>query len=140
MLIDLPTAKRNWISARWPSFQAVEMACRCCGEVWWSPADFDAAQALRDLLARPVRFNSTHRCRLHNARIGGAPMSAHKKVAFDFSLTGINQSELLNLQSLAKRAGFGSFGLYRTFIHMDRRCGRFWVSGGKEHQKYFRSN
>lgn len=140
MIITLDEARRRWNKKRWPNFSADEMGCKCgCGEVWWSPAEFDRAQRLRFGLEREVNFNSTHRCWRYNARIGGAPVSQHKKIAFDFSLRNITPDELASLQELAIEAGFRTFGLYGTFIHMDSRLGRFWITpSGKQHSNYFR--
>jgi len=140
-LVPLAVATRAWDKMRWPNFSPAEMACRCCGEVCWAPADFDRAQRLRDLLGRPVRFNSTHRCRHHNARVGGAPLSEHKRIAFDFSLRSpaATRREIEDLQERMFDAGFRTFGLYRTFIHIDARPGRFWVTpGGREWTPFFR--
>lgn len=138
-LIGLAEANRRWQAeaGRWPNFAAVEMACTCCGEVYWAPEEFDRAQNLRTALARPVSFNSTHRCWRNNARVGGAPKSQHKRIAFDFSLLrpAVSEAELAALQENMFAAGFGTFGLYRTFIHTDSRCGRFWISGGGERWK-----
>lgn len=138
-LIRLAEANRRWQAeaGRWPNFAAVEMACTCCGEVYWAPDEFDRAQNLRTALARPVSFNSTHRCWRNNARVGGAPKSQHKRIAFDFSLLrpAVSEAELAALQENMFAAGFGTFGLYRTFIHTDSRRGRFWISGGGERWK-----
>ena len=141
MLITLAQAVAMWDKKRWPNFLPVEMACRHCGEVYWAPEEFDRAQRLRTLLNRAVHFNSTHRCAIHNARVGGAPMSQHKKISFDFSLTkpAPNPAELSTLQESMITAGFLTFGLYGTFIHIDSRPGRFWVKpSGQKWEKYFR--
>ena len=131
-LVPLAAAHEAWDAMRWPNFHVEEMACKCCGEVYWSPRDFDCAQLLRALLGRPVRFNSTHRCRRNNALAGGAPKSEHKRIAFDFSLASppATPAELDDLQERMFDAGFRTFGLYCTFIHADRRPGRFWVTPG----------
>ncbi|MDM5147687.1 D-Ala-D-Ala carboxypeptidase family metallohydrolase [Candidatus Persebacteraceae bacterium Df01] len=144
MLVNIVEASHRWEKSRWPNFSVGEMSCPCCGEVWWAPSEFDRIQLLRTNLQRPVALNSTHRCRRHNALVGGAPLSEHKKIAFDFSLSrGRNirkdMEALSVLQSHMLRVGFGSFGLYGTFIHCDSRVGRFWVTpAGKNWSQYFR--
>ena len=141
MLISLAEAVAMWDKKRWPNFLPSEMACRGCGEVYWAPEEFDRAQRLRTLLNRMVHFNSTHRSAIHNARVGGAPMSMHKKIAFDFSLVkpAVRNDELPTLQQKMVEAGFTTFGLYGTFIHTDSRPGRFWVKpSGQKWEKYFR--
>jgi zinc D-Ala-D-Ala carboxypeptidase len=40
------------------------------------------------MLNAPLVINSGHRCALHNARVGGAPLSLHKRLAFDVALSG----------------------------------------------------
>lgn len=143
-LITGAEARELWAKekGRWPNFALREMSCTCCGEVWWAPDEFDRAQRLRTSLNRPVKFNSTHRCYRNNARVGGAPKSKHKEIAFDFSLLRpqpASEAEMKVLQRLMLEAGFSSFGLYRTFIHTDSRPGRFWiVGGGKAHLPYFK--
>ena len=85
-----------------------EMACRHCGEIYYWPAFMDRLQKARDLAGRPFHIHSAHRCSLHNARIGGAPLSQHLKLAADIGLAGhIQQAALPSLPS---------GGLYRLRI------------------------
>ena len=115
----------------WNNFEPDEpgLACPHCGEFYFDPAAMDAIQTVRDLLGRPVHINSGHRCWYYNAlpRIGGAPLSEHKRIAFDIDLTGHNRRDVLEA---CRAAGFGSFGYYRTFLHTDRRPGRQWYGKG----------
>lgn len=132
-LITLTEGRRRWHKSRWHNFHPAEFACPCCGEMCWQPGEYDKAQRLRDLINKPVQFNSVHRCRRHNAKVGGAPKSQHKLNAFDFSMRrylagdGVKVS---GLQAKMIEAGFRTFGLYGTFIHLDSRPGRFWIVGG----------
>ena len=80
-------------------------------------------QAARTYANVPFIVNSAHRCWRHNARVGGAPMSMHKKIAFDTAVT--EQTKSVILRAL-KEAGFTTFGFYGTFIHADKRPGRRW--------------
>ncbi len=115
--------KAPWRPARWPNFSPVEVACRETGEYYHDPASFDCLQRLRDALGAPLRLNSGHRSAQHNARVGGAPLSAHLEFAADISLD--NHDPIL-LAMAARQAGFTSFGFYRTFLHVDRRPSRRW--------------
>lgn len=129
---ELPRA--GW---RWPNFRPDEkalaghlaLACPHCGEFYLDPDAMDALQRLRQHLGRPVYVNSGHRCPIHNARVGGAPLSEHKKIAFDVAIHPHTPGQLL---AAAQAAGFTTFGFYQTFLHCDRRPGRRWItSGGK---------
>lgn len=66
----------------------------------------------------PLIINSGHRSALHNAAIGGAPLSQHKKMAVDISLNGHDPGRL---RRAAIEAGFLGIGLANTFIHVDLR-------------------
>ncbi len=122
-----------WDGARWPNFTAHELACRCgryCqAEYWHDPGFLDALQALRSRWGRPLVVNSGHRCDLHNAAVGGAPLSAHKKMAVDLSTRGLNTAERGQLLGLARAEGFTGFGFYSTWLHLDRGRPRYWFSG-----------
>jgi uncharacterized protein YcbK (DUF882 family) len=118
----------QWDSNRWPNFSPKELACPCCGEFFFDQASFDAIQNLRSLLKRPIHLNSAHRCPIHNAKVGGAPLSMHKmRIAFDISLRGQALDLLL---SQARSAGFKGFGFYATFLHVDLGKARRWITAG----------
>lgn len=104
---------------RWRYFLPHEIACPCCGEICIDSAALDALEALRGEMSAPLRINSGHRCALHNARVGGAPLSQHKKLAFDIALAGHDPERLL---VAAYAAGFTGFGFGQTFLHLDRRA------------------
>ena len=114
-------------SWRWPNFDPQEFSCNHCGEFYYDPASFDAIQLVRDLLLRPVRLNSAHRCAIHNARVGGAPLSQHKKMAFDIDITSF--ADRRDVLTACRQAGFTTFGFYQTFLHTDIRPRRIWYSG-----------
>jgi zinc D-Ala-D-Ala carboxypeptidase len=119
-----------WDRRRWPNFNPNEpnLACPCCGEFCLDEASFDHLQALRRKLGRPVHVNSGHRCFRHNAKVGGAPLSMHKRlVAFDVSLVNQRPAELLDA---ARRVGFTGFGYYATFLHLDLGRARWWITKG----------
>ena len=52
MIVDHWT-EAPWDAPRWPNFAPCEVACRCCGELWWEPVAYDALQAARDRLGAP---------------------------------------------------------------------------------------
>jgi hypothetical protein len=114
-----------WDKARWPNFSAKELACPHCGEYYHDTRMLDAIQAVRSSLGKPLRINSAHRCALHNARVGGAPLSQHKKIAFDISLHGHDREAL---KAACREAGFTGFGHYGTFLHVDMGRPRWWAS------------
>jgi zinc D-Ala-D-Ala carboxypeptidase len=124
----------NWDAARWPHFTAREIACRCCGEIHVWPHTLDALERLRTALGEPLIVTSGHRCALHNARVGGAPLSLHKKLAFDIALSDHDPARLY---ALARRAGFTGFGFGRSFLHLDTR-GRpaRWFYGSRSEKKW----
>ena len=112
----------------WPSFTRAEMSCRHCGEGYHWPAFMDALQQARDISGRAFHILSAHRCALHNARIGGAPLSQHLRLAADISLRGHNRRALMQA---CKSAGFTGFGYYQSFLHIDLGPPRKWYGGPK---------
>ena len=114
----------------WPNFSPAEVACRGTGELLVNVPALDTLQAARDALGAPMRINSAYRSPLHNARVGGAPMSRHKFAdAFDIALAGHEPDEL---EAACLEAGFKGFGYYQTFLHVDiwnrRTWGKRWDS------------
>ena len=109
-----------------PYFKPKEIACRGTDELVVDAKAMDILLQARLYIDKPIKINSAYRSRLHNCRVGGAPKSAHRRgIAFDLSLAGHNKEELL---LACKEAGFGSFGKYKTFLHVDTRRGRQWGS------------
>ena len=84
----------------------------------------DALQRMRDEVG-PLRIFSAYRCPVHNAFVGGAPLSQHKLGrAFDVALGSYDKDSLI---AAARQAGFTGFGVnYRTFIHVDTGPRRSW--------------
>lgn len=106
---------RRW---DWPDIPPAAVACHCCGEVFIDPGALDALQRLRAALGAPLHITSGHRCALHNARVGGAPLSQHKRLAFDIALAGHDRARLV---AAARASGFTGFGFGQTFLHLDTR-------------------
>ena len=118
--------ENEWQAKRWPHFSPKEFACRHCQEVFIWPAFLDKLQCARGAVAKPFHILSGHRCSLHNARVGGAPLSQHLTLAVDIALTGHDPERLLNA---LKRVEFRGFGFYQTFLHVDLGPSRHWFGG-----------
>tara|TARA_B100000795_G_scaffold193059_1_gene147424 strand:+ start:4694 stop:5062 length:369 start_codon:yes stop_codon:yes gene_type:complete len=109
-----------------PHFKWSEFACKCgCGCTYVSQDAIDKLEELRVLLGAPIQINSACRCPIHNAKIGGAPMSQHRSTktspstAFDIAIGSHDKQDII---SLAERVGFGGIGIkYNTFVHVDDR-------------------
>ena len=114
--------------SRWPNFTSFEMSCRHCGEIYHWPEFMDKLQQARDLVGSAFYIHSAHRCSLHNARIGGAPLSQHLKLAADIGLHGHDRRRLY---MACKKAGFTGFGFYQTFLHIDLGPRRSWYDNTK---------
>lgn len=115
-------------SWRWPNFSPLEMGCRHCGEVYDWPDFMDRLQIARSEIGLPFDIHSAHRCGLHNARVGGAPLSQHLKLAVDIGLEGHNPATLF---TACREAGFTGFGFYLTFLHIDLGRARHWFGSQK---------
>ncbi len=112
----------------WKNFTRAEMSCRHCGANFYWPYFMERLQIARTEVDSPFQILSAHRCSLHNARIGGAPLSQHLKLAADISLRGHDKGALY---SACRRAGFTGFGFYSTFLHIDLGRPRHWFGGQK---------
>lgn len=126
------------IQAAWarPHFRWDELRCRGCDGscrharggrplVNVTERALDRLEALRRAVGRPLHIASASRCPLHNARVGGAPLSQHRATdslascAFDILLSTVPRSVLV---AAAEEAGFGGIGVnYRSFVHVDDR-------------------
>lgn len=118
----------------WPHFTARELACKCArhceGEYFHVPALLDRLEELRGRRG-PLQVNSGRRCPLHNAEVGGAPLSQHKlSMAVDIA-TGGHDPKALAIE--AAELGFTGIGFGRTFLHLDMRAHRagFHYPGGR---------
>ena len=110
----------NW---EWVNFSARELSCKHCGEYWHDPDSLDKLQTARNIVGKPFKINSAHRCEFHNKVVHGAKNSEHLRIAFDISLDGHDKEELL---TALFEAGFTTFGMYNSFIHTDHRPWRRW--------------
>ncbi len=120
---------RDWTHK---NFNPVKLACKCCGEFYDSPLAYVILQAVRDDFGYPMVINCGHRCRIHNARVGGKPVtSRHLLIAFDISTRGMDEHKQTRLVLTLREHGFTGFGFYSTFIHVDFGRKRFWFGGNK---------
>ena len=123
-----------WEADRWPHFRPRELACHCCGEMCVWPQALDAIEALRRTTAAPLVIDSGPRCALHNARVGGAPLSLHKQLAFDVALGNHDAAQLARA---ARACGFRGFGYGQSFLHLDTRAAPArWFYGNRSRRKW----
>ncbi len=108
----------------WPDFTPAEIASRGNGSVLIVPDALDALETARQAEGNPFRVLSAYRDPIHNAKVGGAPLSRHKfGDAFDIALAGHDRDAL---RAACREAGFTGFGLYKTFLHVDLGPRREW--------------
>ena len=124
----------NWAkySKRWPNISPRELASRGNGAIHINVDLLDRWQSLRTAWGKPIVINSAYRDPVYNARVGGAPMSLHKRgLALDNSTFGWTGSEKAQFKELAWEHGFTGFGGYNSFIHLDigraRKWGQSWA-------------
>lgn len=131
LTLDKSTSKlyKHWTDVPasiwlWPSFKPQEIASKGDGSILIDIYSMNCLQKLRDRIGRPMIILSAYRDPIHNARIGGAPLSMHKKgKAFDVAI--YNQDKEL-LYRAAKDCGFTGIGTYSSFLHFDTGKPREW--------------
>lgn len=116
------TKVKNW---RWRYFSPQEIACKGTGLILIDEDALDKLDRFRDTIGVPFAPNSAYRSEAHNAKIGGAKNSMHRKgKAFDIPIkTGMDRETIHNV---AKQCGFTGFGDYNTFVHIDTGRFRYW--------------
>lgn len=117
------------------NFKAYEFDCRCddCTETRIDPELVAMLQKLRNRLTEewgevtPICINSGYRCEAHNAAVGGARDSYHKKgKAADIWVPGVEPAKVARA---AESVGFLGIGLYDGFVHVDTRTSKFFWYG-----------
>lgn len=111
-------------------FTAKEFKCKCgkCQSI--EPPDklIDILCEIREHYNKPLIINSGYRCKEHNAKIGGAPLSRHTfGDAVDFIVKDIKTLDLYNY--IIEKYGDGAYGIakrissnpYAGFVHFDTR-------------------
>ncbi len=109
-----------------PNFNRSEFVCRHCGALpsgMPPPRLVEVLQAIRDHFNAPVTINSGHRCKTHNANVGGSTNSRHiTGDAADIVVRGVAPRDV-HAFAESLLAGTGGLGLYNTFVHVDVRPG-----------------
>lgn len=116
----------SWDKERYPNFSPGEkgLACPFNGEFYFDAYAFDCLQRARTACGVPFKINSGHRSPIWNAKVGGKPLSQHKRIAFDISIH--NHEFPLKVFHSCRDAGFTGFGFYQTFLHVDTGRKRSW--------------
>ena len=110
---------------RWPSFTPREIASKGDGSLLLVPEAMDRLQSAREIYDQSMLITSAYRDPIHNARVGGAPRSMHKRgIAFDIALQRRPKQPLIQALEIAGFAGLGV--RYRTFVHADLGRKRSW--------------
>lgn len=115
-----------------PHFSTAELVCRHCGrapslEALLRLAEF--GERLRHLLGDlPIHVTSGYRCPEHNAAVGGAPDSFHKKaMALDFVVRGLTVERTWRVcRDLQEEGVVGGLGHYSAWVHADFGPRRSW--------------
>ncbi len=111
-------------SWRWRYFTPREIASKGDGSLLIDEDALDRLQHARQIARVPFVILSAYRDPIHNAKVGGAPLSMHQQgKAFDIRIAGLDKWQLL---TACQRAGFTGFGFYSTFLHVDTGKSRTW--------------
>jgi len=121
MMLHKDFAKTGQITEH---FALSEFACKgrnCCGGA--APINFELVfllEKLRVLVGGPLLINSGFRCKVHNARVGGAKFSTHMLgLAADLPTPrGLTPIKFANM---ARKAGMPNVIKYDWGIHCDVR-------------------
>lgn len=85
----------------------------------------DNLQVLRDYIDEPLHVLSGYRTEAYNKKVGGKPLSQHKKAkAADLTAKGYTPRQLADIvEKLIKQGKMkqGGLGVYKGFIHYDIR-------------------
>ena len=107
-------------------FDESEFTCHHCGSIGngMNPALIRELERLRAIVKKPLHVNSGYRCPVHNAAVGGVPLSQHKlNNAADIAVPdGMTFEEF---RRACNQCNFDAIGLYpdQWFIHLDVRDG-----------------
>lgn len=121
-VVEKPTASGNLSE----HFDTSEFTCHHCGSIGngMNPALIRELERLRAIVKKPLHVNSGYRCPVHNAAVGGVPLSQHKlNNAADIAVPdGMTFEEF---RRACNQCDFDAIGLYpdQWFIHLDVRDG-----------------
>lgn len=86
-----------------------------------------ALDGLKTSWGKPLNITSAFRTPEHNAKVGGAKNSQHTHGnAFDVDVSGMPQSERVDLIRQARASGFRGIGVYDNSLHFDVGPDRAW--------------
>ena len=130
MMRHYTDVRPNWYP--WTYFEPHELASKGNGAVQVEYTFLDRLQSLRIEWDEPMFMNSVYRDPVHNARVGGAPLSKHKEgKAGDVRTSSWDLKKKYRFKEMALKHGFTGFGGYNTFIHIDigrpRKWGQTWA-------------
>lgn len=101
-------------------FKKSEFACKCgCGTCNMSQKLIEIADDVREHFGAPITVSSGHRCKTHNARVGGVSNSRHLSgKAMDFSVRGKSAAQVL--EYVQKIPGIRyAYAIDSNWVHMD---------------------
>lgn len=103
-------------------FLRTEFECRCgCGFNTVDVSLIQFLEKLRSYFKQPVTINSGCRCAGYNEKIKGAAQSQHLiGRAADITVKGVQSADVADY---AESIGVPGVGRYKTFTHIDSRCG-----------------
>jgi len=103
-------------------FKRKELECKCgCGEYIHNQELLDVLDDVREHFGVPVIINSSTRCKVHNAEIGGALASQHLLgTAADIVVKGMEPSKVADYIEEEHETRYG-IGRYKNFTHIDVR-------------------
>ena len=128
-----------------PYISKAEFSCHHCGML---PPDLETNEmydilfrifaSIRESWGKPIVINSGFRCPLHNASIGGSPISVHL-FGLALDLDCVDEEEVAELYELINMLEpdlrIGQYKQNETFIHIDMgyvidpRASSSWVEG-----------
>jgi len=107
------------------NFSRSELSCRDhCGFDTVDAMLLVVLEDIRDNFDAPVRITSGCRCAVHNAAVGGTPLTSQHLVgrAADITVDGVSPSEVQGYL-LARYPDCFGVGSYDRFSHIDTRSG-----------------
>lgn len=110
------------------NFTTSEFDCKCgryCHTTQIDEKLVEYLQQIRTHFNQPIFITSGYRCPTHNANVGGASNSYHRKgQACDFYVNGVSPAEVCKY---AESIGIKGIGIYDNFTHIDTRDYKsFW--------------
>jgi uncharacterized protein YcbK (DUF882 family) len=101
-------------------FKPSELACRCCGDIWFDRDALLMLDKARRMAGIPFVITSACRCEVRNAEVGGAQNSAHLR-GYAVDIRTRNSWERFRIKRALYAVGFKRIGTNyaRGFVHAD---------------------